>query len=166
MKGGLMAKIKKTNGMRILDRNKVEYTILSANVSDEKSDGRGLAGKHGKDERLVHKTLVAQGVSKELYVFIIPVGEVLDLKKAALATGEKKIEMIAEKNLLGLTGYIKGGCSPLGMKKQYKTYLSVHSSEMGKVIVSGGKIGLQIEISIPDLLNIVGGELCDLISLD
>jgi Cys-tRNA(Pro)/Cys-tRNA(Cys) deacylase len=158
-----MAKIKKTNAMRILDRNKVDYTILSADSSDEKIDGRALASKHGKNTLLVHKALVAKAVSKELYVFIIPVSEVLDLKKAAFATGEKKIEMIAEKNLLPFTGYVKGGCSPLGMKKQYPTFLNLGAHDLECIIVSGGKIGMQVRLAVPDLLNIVGGELSDLI---
>lgn len=157
-----MAKMKKTNAMRILDRNKVEYLILSADGNDEKFDGRTLAGKHGRDTSLVHKTLVAQGVSKEIYVFIIPVSEVLDLKKAALATGEKKIEMIAEKNLLAFTGYVKGGCSPFGMKKQYLTFLNLAAKELERVIVSGGKVGFQVELAVPDLLKVVGGKLSDL----
>lgn len=157
-----MAKMKKTNAMRILDRAKVDYTILSADGNNEKFDGRTLAGKHGRDTSLVHKTLVAQGVSKELYVFIIPVSEVLDLKKAAHATGEKKIEMIAEKNLLAFTGYVKGGCSPFGMKKQYLTFLNLAAKELGRVIVSGGKVGFQVELAVPDLLKVVDGKLSDL----
>lgn len=159
-----MAKIKKTNAMRILDRNNIDYNMLSLNSTQGKNDGSAIAVTHGKDTALVHKTLVAQGASKELYVFIIPVSEVLDLKKAAAATGEKKVEMIPEKNLLAFTGYVKGGCSPLGMKKQYQTFLNLSSKELGRVIVSGGKIGLQIEVSISDLLKVVGGELRDLIS--
>lgn len=158
-----MAKIKKTNAMRILDRNKVDYTILSTNSSDEKFDGKALASKYRKDTFLVHKTLVAQGASKELYVFIIPVSEVLDLKKAALATSEKKIEMIPEKNLLSFTGYVKGGCSPFGMKKQYQTFLNLAAQDLGCVIVSGGKIGFQVELAVADLLKVVDGKLSDLI---
>ena len=148
--------------MRILDRNKIDYNILSLNATEGKNDGTAIAVSNRKDTALVHKTLVVQGVSKALYVFIIPVTEVLDLKKAAAATGEKKIEMIAEKNLLAFTGYVKGGCSPFGMKKHYPTFLNIGAQELGKVIVSGGKVGMQVEVAVPDFLKVINGKMFDL----
>ena len=114
-------KMLKTNAMRILDSNKINYEILMYESKDGKIDGISVAHKIGIDEKEVFKTLVAQGTSKELYVFVIPVAEELNLKVAASITGEKKIEMINVKDMLKYTGYIRGGCSPIGLKKNYKT---------------------------------------------
>jgi Cys-tRNA(Pro)/Cys-tRNA(Cys) deacylase len=111
----------------------------------------------------VYKTLVAQGNSKELFVFVIPVSNELDLKKAAVAAGEKKIEMIPVKTILNSTGYIRGGCSPIGMKKRYETFLDSSADKLDDIIVSGGRIGTQIELSVEDLLKSVGGKVADLI---
>lgn len=153
----------KTNAMRILDKNKINYEVITYEVSDGKIDGISVAEKIGKAPSGVYKTLVAQGSSKDIYVFIIPVKEELDLKKAAKAAGEKKVEMIAVKDILKHTGYIRGGCSPVGMKKQYKTFVNSTAKELNAVVVSGGKIGVQIEINVEDLLNAIKGELQDII---
>jgi len=115
------------------------------------------------DASLIHKTLVARGVSNELYVFIIPLSNELDLKKAATAAQEKKILMLPEKELLQNTGYIKGGCSPIGMKKQYKTFLELRSSKMESLIVSGGKVKFRVRLHPDDLIRVVNGETFDLI---
>lgn len=158
-----MVKIKKTNAIRILDRFKIDYLTFSHNTDDGKTDGMSAAKKNGKDPLIVYKTLVTQCVSKEFYVFIIPVVFELDLKKAAQVVEEKKIEMIPVKNLLKLTGYVKGGCSPIGMKKQFKTILDSSSNVLDKIIVSAGKLGMHIEISPKDLMNVVGGESYDVV---
>jgi Cys-tRNA(Pro)/Cys-tRNA(Cys) deacylase len=111
---------------------------------------------------MVYKTLVTQGASKQYYVFVIPVEAELDLKKAAKAAGEKKVEMIAVKDLLKVTGYVRGGCSPIGMKKLYPTFIDQVAEELETIIVSGGKIGFQIEMRVGDLLRITKGRLADL----
>ncbi|MBK3518131.1 Cys-tRNA(Pro) deacylase [Carboxylicivirga marina] len=160
-----MPKQTKTNAMRILDRNKVEYASFQYFTDEENTDGTLVARMNNRDTNLVHKTLVAKSVKNELYVFVIPINKELDLKKAALAAGEKKIEMLPHKELLKYTGYIKGGCSPIGMKKQYPTFLELSSEELGKMIVSGGKKGQIIEIEIDDLLSTIKGQLKDLVKM-
>lgn len=157
-----MAKIAKTNAMRILDKNKVDYNIISYDTSDGEVDGISVANKIGRSVDQVYKTLVGQG-KEEIYVFIIPVHHELDLKKASHATKEKKIELIHVKDILKLTGYIRGGCSPFGMKKLYKTYIHESGLELEHIIVSAGKIGLQIELEPIQLKNIIGAEFLDLI---
>lgn len=160
-----MAKDKKlkTNVMRILDSKKVSYEMLSYESEDGKIDGISVAHKIGVDEKNVFKTLVAQGTSKELYVFVIPVAEELDLKNAAKIAGEKKIEMIAVKDIMKYTGYIRGGCSPIGMKKNYKTFIHESAEDLDFIIFSAGKIGHQIKMNPKDLLNVVEGEFAFLI---
>lgn len=155
-----MAKVK-TNAMRILDRQKVPYEILSYEVHDGKIDGITVAGKIGKDPAYVYKTLVAVGASKSLYVFVIPVEAELDLKKAAKEAGEKKIEMLPVKDIQKFTGYIRGGCSPIGMKKNYPTFLDASAAEKDAIIVSAGKIGFQIELAPSELLEATEGELAE-----
>ena len=151
-----MAKTIKTNALRILDKNKIYYEAKD-------STNLGTPDKPDIDASLIHKTLVARGVSNELYVFIIPLSNELDLKKAASAAHEKKILMLPEKELLQNTGYIKGGCSPIGMKKQYKTFLELSSSNMKQVIVSGGKVKFRIKLKPSDLLKIVNAEAVNLV---
>ncbi|MDK0931621.1 Cys-tRNA(Pro) deacylase [Clostridium perfringens] len=160
-----MAKDKKlkTNAMRILDSKKVSYEMLSYESEDGKIDGISVAHKIGVDEKNVFKTLVAQGTSKELYVFVIPVAEELDLKNAAKIAGEKKVEMIAVKDIMKYTGYIRGGCSPIGMKKNYKTFIHDSAENLDFIIFSAGKIGHQIKMNPKDLLSVVEGEFAFLI---
>ncbi|ELC8433567.1 Cys-tRNA(Pro) deacylase [Clostridium perfringens] len=160
-----MAKDKKlkTNAMRILDSKKVSYEMLSYESEDGKIDGISVAHKIGVDEKNVFKTLVAQGTSKELYVFVIPVAEELDLKNAAKIAGEKKVEMIAVKDIMKYTGYIRGGCSPIGMKKNYKTFIHESAEDLDFIIFSAGKIGHQIKMNPKDLLSVVEGEFAFLI---
>ncbi|PWX17190.1 Cys-tRNA(Pro) deacylase, partial [Clostridium perfringens] len=136
-----MAKDKKlkTNAMRILDSKKVSYEMLSYESEDGKIDGISVAHKIGVDEKNVFKTLVVQGTSKELYVFVIPVAEELDLKSAAKIAGEKKVEMIPVKDILKHTGYIRGGCSPIGLKRPYKTFIHESAKDLDFMIVSAGK---------------------------
>ena len=158
-----MAKIKKTNALRILDKNKIDYTVYSYDTSDGKNDGLSAAKKNGKDPKIVYKTLVSQGNSKEFYVFVIPVSGELDLKKAATVTKEKKVEMIPVKKLLSLTGYVKGGCSPIGMKKLLKTFIDSSSDKLENIIVSAGKLGMHIEIEPQSLAKVVEAEIQDVL---
>ena len=150
-----MSKVIKTNALRILDKNKINY--------ESKSRPLGTPDNPDKDAALIHKTLVAHGMSKEIYVFIIPTSKELDLKKAATATHEKKILMLHEKELLPNTGYIKGGCSPIGMKKQYKTFLEISSADMNQIIVSGGKVKFRVKLNPKDLIKVVNAKAVDLI---
>ncbi|HAT4312889.1 TPA: Cys-tRNA(Pro) deacylase [Clostridium perfringens] len=153
----------KTNAMRILDSKKVLYEMLSYESEDGKIDGISVAHKIGVDEKNVFKTLVAQGTSKELYVFVIPVAEELDLKNAAKIAGEKKVEMIAVKDILKYTGYIRGGCSPIGLKRDYRTFIHESAKDLDFMIVSAGKIGHQIKLNPNDLVEVVSGKFENLI---
>ncbi|EHA6440801.1 TPA: Cys-tRNA(Pro) deacylase [Clostridium perfringens] len=155
-----MAKDKKlkTNAMRILDSKKINYEMLSYESEDGKIDGISVAHKIGVNEKNVFKTLVAQGTSKELYVFVIPVAEELDLKSAAKIAGEKKVEMIPVKDILKHTGYIRGGCSPIGLKRDYRTFIHESAKDLDFMIVSAGKIGHQIKLNPNDLVEIVSGK--------
>ncbi|WP_333638241.1 Cys-tRNA(Pro) deacylase [Tissierella praeacuta] len=156
-----MANIK-TNAMRILEQMKIEYNGITYNSNDGKIDGVSVSEKIGKDPKFVYKTLVVQGHSNTIYVFLLPVKEELDLKKAGKAAGEKSVEMIHVKDLLKFTGYIRGGCSPIGMKKDYKTFIDISALEIDKIIVSGGKIGVQIEMETSKLIQVCHGEIVDL----
>ncbi|MDQ0150996.1 Cys-tRNA(Pro) deacylase [Eubacterium multiforme] len=155
--------MQKTNAMRILDKNKIEYNSLTYDASDGHIDGAAVAEKTGQDPKTVYKTLVTMGNSKNLYVFVLPVLEELDLKKGAKVSGEKKIEMIHVKDINKLTGYIRGGCSPIGMKKQYKTFFQKDALNLEKIVFSGGKIGLQIEMNPKDIEKAIRVEFEDII---
>jgi len=152
----------KTNVMRILDQKKIEYNITTYDSKDGKIDGVSVAAKIGKKPEFVFKTLVCQGNSKDFYVFVIPVNEELDLKKAARVSKEKSIDMIAVKDIQKLTGYVRGGCSPIGMKKEYITFLDSSALSLDKIIVSGGKIGFQVELKAEDLIKAVDARFEDI----
>ena len=158
-----MAKEKeiKTNAMRILDRMKIPYTHYTYEC-DEFIDGMQIVEKLNLKPEQVYKTLVTQGHSKAYFVFVIPVAEELDLKKAAKAVGEKSLEMIHVKDINGITGYIRGGCTAIGMKKQFVTRLDESAKEQETIIVSGGRIGSQIELKPDDLLKACRGEYGDI----
>ncbi|WP_070120988.1 Cys-tRNA(Pro) deacylase [Bacillus marinisedimentorum] len=158
-----MANRPKTNAMRLLEANRIDYRILSYDKTDGKIDGVSVAGKIGKDPASVYKTLVCRGTSGELYVFVIPVAAELDMKKAAKASGEKKMEMIPVKDIQKLTGYVRGGCSPVGMKKQYATYIDKRAESLENIIVSAGKVGLQVEISPASLCGVTNAILLELV---
>jgi Cys-tRNA(Pro)/Cys-tRNA(Cys) deacylase len=158
-----MAKEIKTNAMRILDSNKIEYTTHSYKNKDNKIDGVAVAQKIGKDVDSVFKTLVTQGHSKEFYVFVIPVAEELDMKKASKIANEKSIQMIHVKDINAITGYIRGGCSPLGMKKVLKTFIQEDALLFDTIVFSGGKIGAQIEMSPNDLEKVITCSFGDII---
>ena len=152
----------KTNAMRKLDSLKVKYNVHSYADTDAIS-GVDVAAVLGEDPEKVFKTLVTSGKSGSHYVFIIPVSEELDLRKAAKAAGEKSVEMIKSKELLPLTGYVHGGCSPIGMKKAFKTFIHETAESYEKIYVSGGKIGYQLELAPGDLKKAVSFSLFDLI---
>lgn len=156
-------KQQKTNAMRILDAKKVEYNMYTYEADDNHIDGISVAHKLNQDENMVFKTLVAQGASKNFYVFVIPVTESLDMKKAAKSAGEKNVEMIHVKDINKVTGYIRGGCSPVGMKKLYPTILHESGKNLEKIIVSGGKIGFQIELNPEDLQKTINFKYADII---
>ena len=147
----------KTNVMRILDQKKVAYTPHHYAHPDGAVDGVSVAALIGRDPASVCKTLVTQGASKKYYVFVIPVGKELDLKAAARAAGEKSIEMIKQAQLLPLTGYVHGGCSPVGMKKQFSTVLDESVENLDTIVVSAGKIGAQVELAPEALRALVRG---------
>jgi Cys-tRNA(Pro)/Cys-tRNA(Cys) deacylase len=152
----------KTNAMRILDSKKIKYDWITYDSNDGKIDGVSVAHKIGKDSMEVYKTLVAQGNSKNIFVFIIPVEAELDLKKAAKAAGDKKVEMIPVKDIQKWTGYIRGGCSPIGMKKPYATFIDQRASELETIIVSGGKIGAQVQLSVEDLKQVTNATIAEI----
>lgn len=153
----------KTNVMRILEQKKIAYAAYTyPHDGNEAVDGESVARLTGQDPVRVFKTLVTRGHSGGYFVFVIPVAEELNLKKAAAAVGEKSVGMIAVKELLPLTGYIRGGCSPVGMKKPFPTVLARQAEEQSTILVSGGKIGTQVELSPIDLLQITGGRLADI----
>ena len=158
-----MAKQKeeKTNVMRVLEQKGVAYTPHTY-PTDGSIDGASVAGYLGQDPEHVFKTLVARGASGGYYVFDIPVEDTLDLKKAAKAVGEKSIAMIHQKELLPLTGYIHGGCSPVGMRKQFPTVFHETAEILDTICVSAGKIGYQVEVAPADLIALVGAKTADL----
>ncbi|WMM25734.1 Cys-tRNA(Pro) deacylase [Tissierella sp. MB52-C2] len=148
----------KTNAMRILDQMKVEYNTITYDKSDDRIDGISVSEKIGREPKFVYKTLVTQGHSKNIYIFLLPVHKELDFKKAAKLAGEKNIDMIPVKDVLKFTGYIRGGCSPIGMKKNYKTFLDTSALDIDKLIVSAGKIGVQVELPVSKLIEVVQAE--------
>ncbi|HCK87302.1 MAG TPA: Cys-tRNA(Pro) deacylase [Erysipelotrichaceae bacterium] len=147
----------KTNAMRMLESAGIAYTEHTYDVEDGKLDGVSVAEKCGEDPEQVFKTLVTEGNDRNHYVFVIPVKEKLDLKACARAAGVKSIEMIPQKELLPLTGYIHGGCSPVGMKKPFPTFFDETVVLFDTILVSGGRIGTQVEVAPDDLLRITNG---------
>lgn len=153
--------MEKTNVMRILDQKKIPYTPHCYADTDAVS-GMEVAQVLGEDPARVFKTLVTVGASKRNYVFVVPVTEELSLKKAAKAVGEKSIQMLHAKELLPLTGYVHGGCSPVGMKKMFRTVVDIRAKNFAAIMVSGGKIGYQIELSPSDLRRAVSFEFAEI----
>ena len=154
--------LEKTNVMRILDQKKIPYTAHTYPHGDDPIDGVTVAGIIQRAPEQVFKTLVARGSSKNIYVFVIPVAIELDLKKAAKAAGEKSIAMIHVSEITPLTGYVRGGCSPIGMKKQYFTVFDASCLNQDTIIVSAGKIGYQIETAPQYLMDLTRGSIADL----
>ena len=162
--GSNMAKNKeiKTNAMRILEKEKIPFAHYTYEC-DEFIDGCQIADKLSLPYDKVYKTLVTEGNSRNYFVFVIPVAEELDLKKAAKSVGEKSVSMVHVKDINAITGYIRGGCTAIGMKKQYVTRLDDTAREQETIIVSGGRIGSQIELKPEDLLKASRGEFADII---
>ncbi|MBP3199571.1 MAG: Cys-tRNA(Pro) deacylase [Butyrivibrio sp.] len=149
-----MAKDDKTNVMRVLEGKKVQY-ISHMYEPDATMSGEEIAALLGEDAQKVFKTLVTTGKSGQHYVFVIPVKEELDLKKAAKAVSEKSISMLPQKELLPLTGYVHGGCSPIGMKKAFPTIIHETACNFEKIFFSAGKVGYQVEVSVNDIDKVV-----------
>ncbi len=159
-----MAKSKeiKTNAMRILETKKIPYTTHTYEC-DEFIDAIQIADMLSLPYEKVYKTLVTQGTGKNYYVFVIPIAEELDMKKAAKSVGEKSVAMLHVKDINAVTGYIRGGCTPIGMKKQYTTRIEQSAQALDKIIVSGGRLGMQIELSPQDLATASAAEFADII---
>lgn len=155
--------MQKTNAMRFLDKNKIAYETHEYECKDGKVDGIAVAEKLGQDPNMVFKTLVTQGHSKEFYVFVLPVAEELDLKKAAKVAKEKKVEMIPVKDINKYTGYIRGGCSPLAMKKLFKTFFHETAKDFDTIVFSGGKIGTQIETNAEEVAKAINADFANII---
>ena len=153
--------MEKTNVMRILDQKKISYREYHVDTEAPLS-AADLAQALHVDEKKVYKTLVTQAKSKKYYVFMLRADEQLDLKKAAKAANEKSIDMIPQKELLPLTGYVHGGCSPIGMKKSFPTFISDSVSEADTFLFSGGKIGYQVEMQLKDLQKVVRVQTADI----
>ena len=147
----------KTNAMRILDKNKIAYEVMEYDTSDGAIDGISVAKKAGLDANMVFKTLVTQSSDREFIVFVVPVGGELDLKKAAKAAGVKSVSMIPQKLLLPNTGYIHGGCSPVGMNRLFRTFFDITAVNQQKIAVSAGKVGEQMILSPDDLKLVTKG---------
>ena len=157
-----MGKEVKTNAMRILDRNKVPYEILNYEC-DEFIDGLHTAQATGARVEQSFKTLVAKGKSGGYYVFVIPIAEEVDLKAAARSVGEKSVEMIHVKDITAITGYVRGGCSPLGMKKQFPTVIHESAEAYPEIYVSGGRIGTSIKVEPQALAKVARAKFDDII---
>ena len=155
--------MQKTNALRILDSHKIEYKTYTYEVNEDDLSGESVALKTGYPPDQVFKTLVAEGDKTGYIVFCIPVTTELNLKKAASVSGNKKVEMIKMKELLPLTGYIRGGCSPVGMKKKFPTYIDETAQLFDRICVSAGVRGMQVELAPDNLLGAVNGEYADLI---
>lgn len=163
-----MKKSEKTNVMRVLEQKKVAYTAHAyapegmAPEEVASLTGEEIATRLGEPVEQVFKTLVTRGKSGQYYVFVIPVAKALDLKKAAKAAGEKSVAMILQKELLPLTGYVHGGCSPVGMKKQFPTFVDTSAEDMDRMFVSAGKVGVQAELAPADLAKVIRLTFADL----
>jgi Cys-tRNA(Pro)/Cys-tRNA(Cys) deacylase len=159
------AKNQKTNAIRLLEAAGITHDVYTYDTMDGRIDVEAVAEKLCKNPSDFFKTLVTRGQGgKNIYIFCIPGNEELDLKKAAKAAGEKKIELTAVKELLPLTGYVRGGCSPLGMKKKYPLFLDAQAESRGRIIISGGLPGIQVSIAPKDLLDITGALTADMCS--
>ena len=152
----------KTNVMRVLDGKKISY-VSHTYESDATMSGEQIAALLGEEPDKVFKTLVTQGRSGGYYVFVIPVQAELDLKKAAKEANEKSVSMIKQKELLPLTGYVHGGCSPIGMKKQFPTFIHESAGTLDRMFVSAGKVGFQVELAPKDLMNVVNCKMANVI---
>ena len=156
--------VQKTNVMRVLEQKKIAYVPHEYPHGDEAVDGLTVARITGLDPERVFKTLVTRGASRKIYVFVIPVTAELELRKAAKAVGEKSVEMIRVSEINALTGYVRGGCSPVGMKKTYPTTFHESAASLPTIAVSAGKIGYQVELAPADLIKLTNGRCADIIT--
>ena len=156
-------KSEKTNVMRLLDKAKIKYEPHEYPHGDGAVDGQTVARICNQNPEQVFKTLVVRGASKTIYVFVIPVTSELDLKKAAKASGEKSVAMIHVSEINALTGYVRGGCSPVGMRKQYKTFYNISAADKPTIMVSAGKIGYQVELAPDELVKLTCGSYAELV---
>lgn len=157
-----MSHDQKTNAARILDREKVEYDLVAYDFDPDNLAATHVAASLGQPIEQVFKTLVLRGDKTGILVCVIAGDKEIDLKKAARASGNKKVEMIAVKELLPLTGYIRGGCTAIGMKKRYPAYISADALAFGHIYVSAGRRGLQLRLAPEDLVRVAGAKVCDL----
>lgn len=157
-------KVSKTNAVRLIEGQKIPYELLSYGVEEgQLVNGISASEKIGYSFEYVYKTLVTTAGRNQYFVFVVPVAKELDLKKAAKVVHQKKIEMIAVKELLGVTGYVRGGCSPVGMKKLFPTYIDGSAEELDFVIVSAGKIGMSLKLAPQDLAAACGGQFAEIV---
>lgn len=152
----------KTNAMRMLDSRGISYTVNTYECEDF-IDGVHIAHMLGQSTEMTYKTLVTKGKSGGYFVFVVPVEKELDMKKAARAVGEKSVEMLHVKDINAVTGYIRGGCSPLGMKKQFPTVVDNSAQDFDTIIISGGRLGSQIFLSPHDLVKACGGSFAQIV---
>ena len=153
----------KTNAMRLLSAAKIKYETVEYSWDESDLSGVHIANELGVAPEQIFKTLVTKGMGRDYYVFVVPVDHELDLKKCAKSVGEKSVEMIPVKDITKVTGYVRGGCSPLGMKKQFKTTFHITAESIPKIIVSAGKIGYQIDLKPEDLIRLTNGQCADII---
>lgn len=158
-----MAKIAKTNAARLLDQKKINYQLIPYQVDEQHLDARHVAESLGEDINQVFKTLVLKGDKSGYFISVIPGNHEVDLKKAAKVSGNKNCDLIPMKELLPTTGYIRGGCSPIGMKKPFPTYIHSTAADFDHIYISAGVRGLQIQITPNDLITVSNANLCDLI---
>ena len=157
-----MGKEAKTNAMRILDKNKLPYE-MNTYTCDEFIDGCHIADQLGQPYERSFKTLVTVGKSKNYFVFVIPIEAELDMKKAAKSVGEKSVAMLHVKDINAITGYVRGGCTPIGMKKQFPTFIHESAADFDTIIISGGRLGVQLILSPQDLIKVTRGQFADII---
>lgn len=160
-----MGKKQKTNAVRKLEQQKIPFELIEYELSGDQVDGVTVATKIGYPVFVVYKTLLVTTGTNKHYVCIVPVHKELNLKEVAKAVGEKKVELLPLKDLLPTTGYIRGGCSPIGMKKLLPTWIDESAKELDFIIVSGGRIGLQVKMSLQDLLRLTNGQIAEIIKM-
>lgn len=152
-----MGKKQKTNAVRLLEQQKIACELIEYELTGDQVDGVTVASKIGYPVFVVYKTLLVTAGAQKYYVCIIPVNKELNVKEVAKSVGEKKVELLPQKELLSTTGYIRGGCSPIGMKKLFPTIIDTSALSLDFIIVSGGRIGLQVKLAVSDLLQITKG---------
>ncbi|MCZ8532162.1 Cys-tRNA(Pro) deacylase [Psychrobacillus psychrodurans] len=160
-----MSKKQKTNAVRKLEQQKIAFELIEYELTGDQVDGVTVADKIGYPVFVVYKTLLVTAGTNKHFVCIIPVHKELNLKEVAQAVGEKKVELLSLKELLPTTGYIRGGCSPIGMKKLFPTWIDTSAESLDFILVSGGKIGLQIKLTVKDLLQLTNGRIATIIKM-